>query len=71
MCFSSFEFVMRRLISCFFLGVVSLLGVSLHYLLYNAELVERWCLYLVLSQNILVSLSLVIKSFAWLAFLFS
>ena len=58
-------FVVRRLISWFFLHVVSILCWSFPSInLCKDRLVERYCLNLVLSKNILVSPSIVIESFA-------
>jgi hypothetical protein len=62
---SSFWFV-ERLLSCFFEGVVSLfvLEFSIYYFLCRTGFVERYCVSLVLSWNILVSTSMVTESFA-------
>ena len=65
MCFSSFGFVVNRLISCF-LGVVVfflVLDFSFYYPCMTG-LVEKYCLNLVLSWKFFVSPSVVIASFA-------
>jgi hypothetical protein len=61
---SSFGFVERRLLSCFFLGCSfpTCVGVF-HLLSFVGLVVERYCINLVLLWNILVSLSIVIESF--------
>ena len=73
--FYPFGFVVRCLISCLFFGVgtflvlefclfVCFIFVFVLRILCKTELVDRYCLNLVLSWNILFSPSMLIKSFA-------
>jgi hypothetical protein len=54
----------ERLLSCFFYDVVSLL-VFPYIILCRTGFLERYCVNLVLSWNILVFPSMVNESFAW------
>lgn len=62
----SFGFAVRSLISCrsFGIGIFLILMSFPSRILCRAGLVDRYCLNLVLSWNILVSPSMLIKSFA-------
>jgi hypothetical protein len=62
---ASFGFVEKRMISCFCWGVVPPLCWSfLSIIPWRAGFVERYCINLFLSWNILVSPSMAIESFA-------
>jgi len=61
----SFGFFARKSYSCFLYSIVSLLVLEFSiYYSFRAGFIERYCINLVLSWNILVSPSILIKSFA-------
>jgi hypothetical protein len=62
---SPFSFILRCLISCPFFGAVTFLVLEFHSrILCRVGLVDRYCLNLVLSWNILVFPSMLIENFA-------